>query len=144
MKIKDGHIEIHISDLFSNLETEDKREIAGHLIWDKEVFDELVDSLTTSKIVTRSFSSMVYESRLKFIDQLPDMARNTIRSLLYELEGARLEENRWRKWAWELWHAYPDGYHADRPETPDYVQASWKTEEALTAYIEEGETMPTK
>lgn len=118
MEFDGAKASFNLLDLVDNLSTEQKRELAQCLVWDKELMDEFVDKLMTDPVVTSSFNSITYDARLKLVELLPVMAQEIIRSLLWELKGAQSEEHRYRKWAWELYHAWPNSeVRRPKPET---------------------------
>lgn len=136
MKLKDGKIEIHITDIIDSLTLEEKQEVAKNLVWSQDIFDEMIDQLATGKIVTSSFYYNVYNARLKLMELFPEMNRNIIRSLLYELKEARDKVRRWDRWAWELFHKWPRGYEQERPKTADFVATEWPTEAEVDSVIQ--------
>lgn len=136
MKLEHGKLEINIRDILDSLTLEEKHELAESLIWDKEIFDEFIEKLATDSVVTCSFSSWIYQARLKLKELLPELYRETIRSLLYELDSTKEDAARHRNWAWSMYHAWPDGARNQLPREAQFVSTKFRTtkevEEELT------------
>ena len=129
-KLDKGQLMIHLGDLLDGLSSEEKHEIASHLVWDEEIFKEVVESIATDTVVTSSFNLQIYGARLRLVELLPQMQREIVRSLLYELRQANEKARACRAWAWQLYHLLPS---ENRPRLPSYVMTPWPTEEEVGA-----------
>jgi len=130
--LEDGKVQFGFRDLIDALDDEEKRELAGMLIYDKELFDEFIDALATDAVVTPSFNSYVFDARLKLVELLPEMNRNIVRSLLRELEAEKEDRRRHNAWAWKLYHAWRED---ERPRQPEFIHTGFKSDEEVDAYI---------
>ena len=123
--LSNGNLEINMDDIINNLTYEEKRAIAEVLVWDKEIFDDLVQRLMGDQIVTDSMSRGIYEARIKFMELLPVMDQNIIRSLMHLLEAERAEQGRYHCWAWEMYHAWPKEFVRHMPKMPEFQNTRW-------------------
>lgn len=134
---QDGKITFYFLDLVRMMDKETKRELAENLLWDQEMFDELIESLMSNRIVTPNFDSYIYAARMKMKEMLPEMSRNIIRSLIHEMNGLKQEVERLDKWAWSLYHAWPKDASASPPPIPEFVANHWPSEERIDEVINE-------
>ena len=79
MSVKFENMELKISlwDILNELTDEQKHEIAEHLIWDQAIFDDFVDRIATERVVTDSFNSNLYKARLRLIERIFRLRRNS-------------------------------------------------------------------
>jgi len=132
-----GKIEIDLNDILRNLSAEEKRAIAEDLVWDDDIFRDFVDRLMTNEVVTDQMSRGIYEARLRFMELLPVMEQEVVRSLLHMLEQERNEKARYHSWSWDMYHAWPKEYARELPEIPKFEMAGWANTEAVRAAMQE-------
>ena len=149
MRIKlDGtDITISLWDLIAELSADQKRALAEYLVWDKDIFTDLIEILATDRVVTESFNTNIHKARLRLLELLPEMQRNIIRTLLWEKTMAQEEQQRMGRWAWALYHAWPNKNYPDqRPRAEDYQSTPMPTdqvvEQALDGLAAAGEGTP--
>ena len=141
--IKETKIEINFIDLLSEMDAEQKHELAEHLVWDKDIFDDLIERLATDTVVTSAYNYYLYQARLRLLELLPAMNRETIRSLLWELKRAREESQRMNRWAWKLYHAWPDR-NLTQPKIEDHISTSTPTEADIDRVLAQEAGLPAR
>ena len=124
--VKNQTVEIRLYDIIEELTIEEKRELANYLVWDQEMFNELVERIATDTVVSESFSNYIYHARLRLMELLPQMCRETIRSLQRECAEAKADARRHIRWAYALYHAWPD-HRVDRPKLEAFTQTPQTT-----------------
>jgi hypothetical protein len=131
-KIDNGYISFHLfDDLFANMTLDEKRELATHLVWDYDVFKDVVNELCTG-LATRSFNDHIFEARKELVARAPELHLSLVAGLLQMLEKERLESERHSKWAWQMYHSWPENEkydHTKRPQMPEYIHANYTAAE---------------
>ena len=118
------NIVISIYDIIEELPLEAKREIGQSLIWDKEVFNDVLDAIINERIVTKSFGYNIFNARRDILESLNILERNHFRSLLNELANETSERRRWENDYWKLYHSIPDGVRDCIPQREPYEHKS--------------------
>jgi len=133
MRIKLDGTDVTFSfwDILAELSADQKRALAEHLIWDDAIFTDLIEQLATDRVVTESFAENIYKARLRLMELLPIMQQNIIRSLLWEKKSAKEKETRMSRWAWRLYHAWPDGFGDQRPREETYQNTVMPTDQEV-------------
>ena len=133
MRIKLDGTDVIISlwDILAELSADQKRALAEHLIWDNDIFNDLVECLATDRVVTESFSGNIHTARLRLMELLPIMQQNIIRTLLWEKKAAQEEKERISRWAWELYHAWPKDGLNQRPLIEDFRSTVMPTDQEV-------------
>lgn len=136
VKVESGVLQIYFLDLVAGLDQAQKRKLAELLVWDEDIFTELVRDLT-SGISTRSYQSLVYQARIQLLELLPEMSQEIVRSLMHELEANESERRRLDEWSWKLYHCHREARMTwiDVPGLPPFVTTRWKDHPEIAAEV---------
>ena len=129
-------LEFDIHDYLMNLEEYEKRWLSEILVWDDEIFGDIIDSLLSSKVVTPSYNFNIYKAREKFVDQFPKLIQNHIRTLLHEIDAANKEYKRVDQWAYKISHWAYDNNVTNCPRKPEFQNGSWPTDDKIKRILE--------
>lgn len=132
----DLKLEFDIHDYIMHLDEYEKRWLSEILVWDDEIFNEIVDSLLSREVVTPSYNFNIYEARVKFVDQFPELIQNHIRTLLHEIDAANKEYKRAHDWAFAISHWAFDNNVQNCPRQPEFQNGSWPTDDKIKRILE--------
>lgn len=135
IKLEGTDFTISLWDLIQELSVEQKRGLAEHLVWDDDIFTDLVERLAIDRVVTESFSGNIHKARLRLLELLPEMHRNVVRSLLWEKTQSQEKQRRMSRWAWAMYHAWPKSYPDQRPQLEDYQDTPMPTDQVVEQEI---------
>jgi hypothetical protein len=120
-----GYVKVHFRDhVLAGLTYEQKRDLGERLVYDSEMFSEIVADLAHG-LASPTFNSYLHKARLELRGRMPEVARELITTLIHELEQAKLNVDRHESWAWKLYHAWPEHSRGEQPECPPFLQPSW-------------------
>lgn len=141
-----GEMKFSIWELLDEMTADQKRELAGRVIWEEPILSDFVDRLMGDTGYSNHIPDLT-AIRMKFLAMMPVAAVEIIRSLQHRVDQAEASEKRWQDHAWALDRQWPAGCFRDdhspdeegrylrfhRPKQPEFTYAAWKEREALAA-----------
>jgi len=124
-----GHIEINLYDLWNEMDNESKKVFLKDVVWEPDVFEDIIKAICGDEIVTSSFSINIYNARQKILESLGKLETNHFRSLMHELEQAKLDYQRVKEDYWSLYHAIPKQVLSKMIQTGKITNMSYKSAE---------------
>src|SRR5258708_6832597 len=120
--IEKGVLKINLLNLVSSLDKHDHNELCKYLVADDNLWKAILECVSDDSRYFGhyfkddedgewSFSSKtVLELREKLIPLMPEIARLSVREALQQRNEAVAESERYKKWAWRMYHTWPDHY----------------------------------
>ena len=113
-------IQIDLATLVHDyLDAEQKQELIRILAWSEDVLIRAAE-LIREEYAGPGYNAAIHDARLKLVDHLPQLAKDVIFQLLREVKHAKDLQSRAEKWAWNLYHSWPDESWQLRPRLPDW------------------------
>lgn len=148
LKIDGVTVGVNILDLVDALNQEAKTLLARALVAQKELFAGVLEAVAVGRYFTDDEdgdwwfdAKTMLELREKLIPLMPQVTQDIVKEALQQRDNAEAEKDRYSRWAWQLFHAWPqpkDRYDAERkPKLPDWAAAAFVTEVDAMTFIRE-------
>jgi len=134
VKLEDGYVMIDVADLFQRLSVEQKTELAQHLACDEAVLgfvaDQLLDGWTEAgwhgykHTGDAEPTTALDKARRRIALGASETANKVIDELQRSIKNTDEDVERYRKWAFAMYHAWPTHHVRERPELPDPIQTA--------------------
>jgi hypothetical protein len=143
MQLEGREVKFDALELFGSLPKEDKLEfVKMAMMWDDEIFAEIVESLVVSEYASPTFNDHIFKARQRMLELLPECLRDVAKRLMRDAESSRLQMEQHRSYAWSLSHRWPwecpscQYRMPAKPKEPEFISAAMPTEQQITAAIE--------
>jgi hypothetical protein len=131
-KIEKGQLTIDVTELIEAMSPETRREVARFVAAKEELFVAVLECVTGGRFFTDDRDGewwfgedAVLRLREKLIPLMPDVARRAVTEALRQRNRADGDAAKWQKWAWSLFHAWPEGRMWSRPELPKWTMKEY-------------------
>lgn len=140
VKIENSVLTVDLQELVDSLSKEEQRHFARHLVADKELFAAVLECVADESGLGHYFedeeswwfgSDNVLELRQKLLPLMPAIARGAVQAALQQRDAAKAEAERYRSWAFKLYHAWPDDRWHTRPRGPEDWKPTFKPSDAV-------------
>lgn len=125
-KLENGKVTIDLQDLIDTLSLDDCRDVARHVVADEYLFKAVLECVAKGEYFTDDERGAwwfdertVLEMRAKLLPLMPEIAREAVEAALHQRDEAKAESERHRRWAYQLYHAWPDAHWSARPRGPE-------------------------
>lgn len=131
VKIEGGELKIDLLALVESLPKDGRNNLARFLVADEMLWRAVLDCVSDdSKYAGHYFRDdadgewwftheTVMELREKLIPIMPEVARLAVEEALRQRNQAIADKERSDRWAWKLFHSWPDGEWMRRPAGPE-------------------------
>lgn len=141
----EGHvpsIEIPIIELVEALSPEGKADLARFLTADALLFANVLECVVTGHYNTDDAdgswwfgSEETLRLREKLVPLMSEIAAGALKEALRQRDVERSLKDRLDRWAWEMYHAWPEHYWKARPNLPDWVQPDWAAKREVCVMV---------
>lgn len=146
-EIKDGQLKIDLYELVRTLPDQQLKQIARYVAAQEELFEAVL-----SYVVNGSFyadedgswwfdRSKLLELREKLTPLMPEVAKGALKNVLSQRDEAIKETERFRKWAWSMYRAWPESHWRSRPDLPEWLPTPGPTDEEVEVLMSQGEKL---
>lgn len=152
LKIEKGTLSFELSDLVDAMDQQQKDELAKVLVADERLFGAVLELVadTSASGYGHFFNDdengawwfnarTTRELREKLLPLMPQAAQEVIATLKNERDQALAEKERHDRWAWKLYHAWPQEHWRARPEAEPF---KYLPREDAPAVNSDGSTQP--
>ena len=138
---------IDLGDLVESLDKNDVVKLARLVAADKQLFAAVLECVASESRVGGYFadaeegewwfgSEALLELREKLLPMMPSIARGAVEAALQQRNSAKADQDRYRSWAFALYHAWPDSHFRTRPAgPPDWRPAADATTSEIDALM---------
>jgi len=135
--VENGRLSVDLFALFEDMTDADKEAALRVLLCERVVVESIVGQIVDQDDGegSHTYANVLDQCRMALVEFLGDTEVRLFRNLAFELDSEKGENERLRKWAWSLWHAWPEGALLARPEQPDFVRTAFVDEDAARAAI---------
>lgn len=148
-KMNKGTLEIDLSSLADALSDDARLNLIRYLCAEERLFVAVLEVVADGyyhqddEEGSWSFSSEgTARLREKLLPLMPQAAAGIVREVLRQRDQAKLNERRSDKWAWKLFHAWPEHSIGLRPQLPNDFEWAPYLSDAEVAKIASGEVAP--
>lgn len=147
MKIEKGILQIDVHELVESLDAKTRNDLCRYLVADEKLFANVLEVVTTGSYNHDDEdgewwfgSEGTARLREKLLPFMPEVAQALVRELICQRDAAKANQDRFTRWAWQLFHAWPESYSklGARPEVPAFVPTPYPSDETVRAAVESG------
>ena len=133
IKVEGFELKINLMDLVDAMTEDARNALARMVAADKQLLAGVLECVASQGTVGHYFnepdegewwfdSASLLELREKLLPLMPEIARGAVKKALQQRNDAVLEKDRMWKWAFALYHAWPDRDWSSRPPLPRNLQ----------------------
>lgn len=133
-------LSIDFESILNDLPHEQRAELATAATFNSQFITNVCQMVTTGVTDDGSWfdSETTNQMRLALLPLMAETARETVRTLLQQLEQAKLNEKKADDWAWHMWHRWPDDHLNSRPDFPKHQIALIPNDASVDAKLTAG------
>lgn len=141
-----GNLTIGLEEVFESMTPEARKEAAKILCASPVLMGAVLECVSRGEYFSDDDRgawwfgpAQVLELREKLLPLMPEVAREGVREALSQRNAARSSEEETRKWAWGMFHAWPEEHSRFRPEHPrGYAPPPKPSEEEVDEIVKGG------
>lgn len=151
-QIKGMKISFDLSELVEDMSAEDRTLLARLVAADKELFAGVLECVSSTGLFGHFFehadgdwwfdNKTLLEFREKLLPLMADIARGAVEEALRQRNAANAEKERMYRWAYQLYHAWPEHLSALRPQGPERWLPTSDAEDAEVDALLKGQAPP--
>lgn len=146
--VEKGKLTIDLQEFVSALDKDQRKQLARYLVADETLFAAVLECVASESRLGSFFtddddgewwfgSGKLLEFREKLLPLMPPIARGAVEEALRQRNDAQQKAERFRTWAWSLFHAWPrDAPTFSQPPLPDWARAPEPTKEEVDKLLE--------
>ena len=133
ISIEEGRVVIPLSKIIDEMTNEQRKEFAQSASIESDIFDAVVDQIVDGFTQNASSvgSNRLVEARTRIIEAIDPIRVSVIRSLMNDIASLEYRRERDSKWAWLMWHSWPEGFR--RPDVPRDFNPQYPTDADVAA-----------
>jgi hypothetical protein len=135
-------LSIDFKSILNDLPHEQRAELATAATFNSQFIMNVCEMVATGVTEDGSWfdSETTNRMRIALLPLMDQAARETVRTLMQQLEQAKLDEKKASEWAWHMYHRWPDDRRNSRPDFPKHQIALIPDDAAVDARFTSGVT----